>query len=138
MDEFKPEYSGKMQFYLNVLEDTHKSPTGALPVGMILCRSKNNVVVEYALKDSNRAIGVSEYTVTQAPPPQLLSVLPSAEEMGREIAAAEASLEHGETEKVSGTSLLANNDQTCKVCNENPCVCGSGGSQPPAKKSHRP
>lgn len=138
MDEFKPEYSGKMQFYLNVLEDTHKSPTGALPVGMILCRSKNNVVVEYALKDSNRAIGVSEYTVTQAPPPQLLSILPSAEEMGREIAAAEASLEHGETEKESGTSLLANNDQTCKVCNENPCICGSGGQQPPAKKSHRP
>lgn len=93
MDEFKPEYAGKMQFYLNVLEDTHKSPTGTSPVGMVLCRSKNNVVVEYALRDSNRAIGVSEYTVTQSPPPQLQSVLPSAEEMGMEIAAAEAALQ---------------------------------------------
>jgi predicted nuclease of restriction endonuclease-like (RecB) superfamily len=99
MDEFRPEYAGKMQFYLNILEDTHKSPIGALPVGMILCRSKNNVVVEYALRDSNRAIGVSEYSVTQSPPPQLQSILPSAEEMGREIEAAEASLEDREAEK---------------------------------------
>jgi len=137
MDEFKPEYAGKMQFYLNVLEDTHKSPTGAMPVGIILCRSKNNVVVEYALKDSNRATGVSEYTVTQAPPPQLLSVLPSAEELGMEITAAEASLEPREAENTPGL-LISANDRTCNVCNENPCICGSGGQQPPAKKSHRP
>ena len=97
MDEFKPEYVGKMQFYLNVIEDTHKSPTGALPVGIVLCRSKNNVVVEYALKDSNRAIGVSEYTITQAPPPQMLTILPSVEELGKEIVAAEASLEDRKT-----------------------------------------
>lgn len=104
MDEFRPEYAGKMQFYLNVLEDTHKSPTGALPVGMILCRSKNNVIVEYALKNSSRAIGVSEYTVTQTPPPQLQSVLPTVAELEQEIEDAEASIEHSETLMDSNTS----------------------------------
>ncbi len=105
MDEFRPEYAGKMQFYLNVLEDTHKSPTGALPVGMILCRSKNNVVVEYALKNSNRAIGVSEYTVTQIPPPQLQYVLPTVAELEQEIEDAEASMERREDANSSSDPL---------------------------------
>ena len=96
MDEFKPEYVGKMQFYLSVIEDSHKSPVGAPPVGMILCRGKNNVVVEYALKDSSRAIGVSEFTVTQTPPPQFESVLPTITEFEREIQEAEASIEQSD------------------------------------------
>ena len=90
IDDFKPEYAGKMNFYLNVLEDTLKSPIGASAVGMILCRNKNNVIVEYALRDLSCPLGVATYTVTQTPPPQLQAIMPSIEEIEREMDEAEA------------------------------------------------
>lgn len=94
IDDFKPEYAGKMQFYLNVLDGVHKSPIGAPPIGMILCRGKNNVIVEYALKDSTKPLGVATYTVTQTPPPEIKAVMPSIEEFEREMDEAEALIEH--------------------------------------------
>lgn len=94
IDDFKPEYAGKMQFYLNVLEDTHQSPIGASPIGMILCRNKNNVIVEYALKDSSLPLGVATYTVTQTPPPQLQAIMPSIKEIEREMDEVESLFEN--------------------------------------------
>lgn len=94
IDDFKPEYAGKMQFYLNVLDCAHKSPVGAPPIGIILCRGKNNVIVEYALKDSTKPLGVATYTVTQTPPPEIKAVMPSIEEFEREMDEAEALIEN--------------------------------------------
>ena len=94
IDDFKPEYAGKMQFYLNVLDDAHKSPVGAPPIGIILCREKNNVIVEYALKDSTKSLGVATYTVTQTPPPEIKAIMPTIEEFEREMEEAEALIEN--------------------------------------------
>jgi predicted nuclease of restriction endonuclease-like (RecB) superfamily len=94
IDDFKPEYAGKMQFYLNVLDGAHKSPIGAPPIGIILCRGKNNVIVEYALKDSTKPLGVATYTVTQTPPPEIKAIMPTIEEFEREMDEAEALIEN--------------------------------------------
>ena len=61
---------------------------------MILCRGKNNVIVEYALKDSTKPLGVATYTVTQTPPPEIKAVMPTIEEFEREMDEAEALIEH--------------------------------------------
>lgn len=90
IDDFKPEYAGKMQFYLNVLDGAHKSPIGAPPIGIILCREKNNIIVEYALKDSTKPLGVATYTVTQTPPPEIKAIMPTIEEFEREMDEAES------------------------------------------------
>jgi hypothetical protein len=66
--EFEPEYVGKMQFYLSVLGDTVRLPEEQPSIGIILCKSKNRVVVEYALKDATLPIGVSSYNVTSTVP----------------------------------------------------------------------
>ncbi len=108
IDDFKPEYAGKMQFYLNVLDGTHKSPVGAPPIGMMLCRGKNNVIVEYALKDTTQPLGVATYTVTQTPPPEIKAVMPSIEEFEREMDEAEAligNLDDATLAPPSGTKL---------------------------------
>jgi len=97
-----------MQFYLNVLDGAHKSPIGAPPIGIILCRRKNNVIVEYALKDSAKPLGVATYTVTQTPPPEIKAVMPSIEEFEREMDEAEAligNIEDSTPQPPSGTKF---------------------------------
>ena len=79
--EFEPEYVGKMQFYLSVLDDTVRLPEEQPSIGIILCKSKNRVVVEYALKDANLPIGVSAYTVTADLPNRLVGQLPSPDQI---------------------------------------------------------
>ena len=56
-----PEYAGKRNFYLSVLDDQVKSEADNPSVGLILCRDKNKIVAEYVLKDMTKPIGVSEY-----------------------------------------------------------------------------
>lgn len=55
--EFQPEYKGKMEFYLNILNDTVKLPHENPAIGIIICKSKSRMIVEYALKSSNMPIG---------------------------------------------------------------------------------
>jgi len=108
IDDFKPEYVGKMQFYLNVLDGAHKSPIEAPPVGIILCRRKNNVIVEYALKDSTKPLGVATYTVTQTPPTEIKAIMPTIDELEREMDEAEAligKLDDSVTQQKSGTKF---------------------------------
>ena len=61
--KFIPEYVGKMQFYLAVLDDKAKMQGENPPIGIILCKSKNDTIVEYALKESNKPIGVASYRI---------------------------------------------------------------------------
>ena len=83
--KFKPEYAGKMQFYLNALNDRMKLEHEKLSIGIILCKEKNRVVVEYALKDSNQPIGVATYKITRKLPSDLRKYLPTPEEIAKRL-----------------------------------------------------
>ncbi len=61
--EFKPEYIGKMNFYLTSLDETVKTEQDVSSIGLILCRDKDRFTVKYALKDVNKPIGVSSYEI---------------------------------------------------------------------------
>jgi predicted nuclease of restriction endonuclease-like (RecB) superfamily len=82
---FKPEYAGKLNFYLNVVDDRMRHPTDNPSVGLILCQDKNRLVAEYALKGVRKAIGVSEYQLTRALPKEFRSSLPSVAEIEAEL-----------------------------------------------------
>jgi predicted nuclease of restriction endonuclease-like (RecB) superfamily len=81
--EFLPEYVGKMQFYLAVLDDTVKMPDENPAIGIILCKSKNRTIVEYALRESSKPIGVAAYQVFKALPQELQNQLPNPEQIAK-------------------------------------------------------
>ena len=76
--DFTPEMTGKMQFYLSALNDTVRQEDENPSIGIILCKSKNRTIVEYALKDSNQPIGIATYSIQENLPEHLKVLLPSA------------------------------------------------------------
>jgi predicted nuclease of restriction endonuclease-like (RecB) superfamily len=85
---FKAEYAGKLNFYLNVVNDRLRHATDAPTIGLILCQDKNRIEAEYALRGMQNPIGVSEYQLTRALPRELQSSLPTIESIEAELAAA--------------------------------------------------
>ena len=83
--DFKPEYKGKMEFYLSVLNDKVKHPDENDAIGIIICKSKSRTIVEYSLKSSTMPIGVSTYSLTAKLPPEYENLLPSPEEINEKI-----------------------------------------------------
>ncbi len=83
--EFKPEYAGKLNFYLSAVDDLLRHPGDNPSIGMILCRSKIGVLAEYALRDMTKPIGLAEYRLTEALPDNLKSSLPTIEELEAEL-----------------------------------------------------
>jgi predicted nuclease of restriction endonuclease-like (RecB) superfamily len=81
--EFLPEYVGKMQFYLAALDDLSRLPDENPSIGIILCKSKNKTVVEYALRESNKPIGVATYKVFSTLPQELKHQLPAPEQVAK-------------------------------------------------------
>jgi predicted nuclease of restriction endonuclease-like (RecB) superfamily len=81
--KFLPEYVGKMQFYLAALDDKVKLSDENSSIGIILCKSKNKTVVEYALKQSNKAIGVATYEISSTVPEELINQLPAPEQVAK-------------------------------------------------------
>jgi len=83
---FRPEYVGKMNFYLSAVDDmlrnNHDNPT----IGIILCKTKRRLIAEYALRNMEAPIGVSGYRLTREMPSELRKSLPSAEELERRLA----------------------------------------------------
>lgn len=77
--EFKPEYKGKMEFYLNVLNDTVKLQNENPSIGIIICKSKSRTTVDYALRSSNMPIGVATYSLTSELPEDFKALLPEAQ-----------------------------------------------------------
>ena len=79
--DFQPEHAGKMSFYLNVLDDTvrreHENPS----IGIILCKSRNRLMAEYALRSVSKPMGVARYSLTKALPAHLSEKLPSVAEL---------------------------------------------------------
>jgi predicted nuclease of restriction endonuclease-like (RecB) superfamily len=78
---FTPEHAGKLNFYLSAVDATIKHPSDNPTVGMLLCKKKNRIVAEYALKDIDKPIGIAEYRLTEAIPEDLRGSLPSIEEL---------------------------------------------------------
>lgn len=74
--EFKPEYKGKMEFYLNVLNDTVRLPHENPSIGIIICKTKSRTIVEYALKSSNQPIGIATYSLSSHLPDAYRDLLP--------------------------------------------------------------
>ena len=81
VESFKPEFAGKMNFYLSAIDDLLRHPEDRPSIGIILCKDRNEVVVEYALRDSGKPMGVAQYRMSTALPDQLKNDLPTAEDL---------------------------------------------------------
>ena len=83
--EFKPEYAGQLNFYLSAVDGILKKEADNHSIGLLLCKSKNDLVAEYSLKDMSKPIGVSEYKITSTLPEELEQQLPSVEDLQKRI-----------------------------------------------------
>jgi len=83
--EFEPEFAGKMNFYLELVDEQVKQPDDNPSIGIILCPEKNSVEVEYALRIQDKPIGVAEYRLTKELPENLKGKLPSVKDIKRKI-----------------------------------------------------
>lgn len=83
--EFKPEYAGQLNFYLSAVDGQLKKETDNSTIGLLLCKSKNNLVAEYSLKDMTKPMGISEYKLSSVLPKELISQLPSVEDIRNRI-----------------------------------------------------
>lgn len=83
--DFKPEYAGQLNFYLSAVDGILKKEQDNPSIGLLLCKSKNDLVAEYSLKDMSKPIGVSEYQVTSNLPIELEKQLPSVEDIQKHI-----------------------------------------------------
>ena len=83
--DFEPEHAGKLNFYIKAVDEQLRTPNDDASIGILLCKSKDKLVAEYALSDINKPIGVSEYQLTQSLPDKLKSSLPSIEEIEAEL-----------------------------------------------------
>lgn len=82
---FEPEYAGKMDFYLNLLNDRERSSDDNPSIGIILCAEKDDLEVEFALKSKTNPIGVAEYQLWPTLPEDMKGKLPSTSELGEAI-----------------------------------------------------
>ena len=83
--KFLPEYVGKMQFYLALLDDTVRMPDENPSIGIILCKTKNQTIVEYALRESNKPIGVTQYKIVKTLPDEMKNLLPTPEQIRKTL-----------------------------------------------------
>lgn len=81
--KFKPEYAGQLNFYLNVLDDKVKLPHENPSIGIVLCKQKDNTVVDYAIKSIDKAMSVGTYTHFQNAPDNMKEFLPDAETLAQ-------------------------------------------------------
>ncbi|MCW3096948.1 MAG: hypothetical protein JWL77_2566 [Chthonomonadaceae bacterium] len=85
--EFQPEFAGKLNFYLSATDDLLRHPDDQPSIGILLCKSKNKIIAEYALRDMKRPMGVSTYQLMETLPQQLQSNLPSVDQLEAELSA---------------------------------------------------
>lgn len=82
---FKPEYIGKLNFYLSAVDATLRHESDNPSIGLILCKDKNRLVAEYALKDITKPVGISEYRLIESVPEDLQGSLPTIEQIEAEL-----------------------------------------------------
>jgi len=85
MGKFRPEDAGQINFYLSAVDDLLRHAGDAPSIGLILCKEQNRVVAEYAVRDTGKPIGISEFRVTEALPAELKGTLPTIEELEAEL-----------------------------------------------------
>jgi len=85
MKAFEPEFAGKMNFYLTAVNELIRHPDDQPSIGIILCKTKERIVAEYALRDINQPIGISEYRLAESLPEKLQGSLPTIEELENEL-----------------------------------------------------
>ncbi|MHA7634088.1 PDDEXK nuclease domain-containing protein [Corallococcus sp. M7] len=83
--EFEPEHAGKLNFYLSAVDAKMRGEHDGPSIGLLLCKTKSRVIAEYALRDTNKPMGVAEYRLVQALPVRLESSLPSIEQLESEL-----------------------------------------------------
>ena len=84
-NQFKPEHTGQLGFYLSVVDDLMRKDGDNPTIGILLCKSKNKVVAEYALRGMKAPIGISEFALSKALPKELETSLPSVEQLEAEL-----------------------------------------------------
>lgn len=82
---FEPEFAGKMNFYLAAVDDLLRHADDQPSIGLIICKTKDQVVAEYALRNSTTPIGISEYSLAEALPATMKGSLPTSEELEEEL-----------------------------------------------------
>jgi predicted nuclease of restriction endonuclease-like (RecB) superfamily len=87
VEEFKPEFAGKMNFYLSAVDDLLRQPADHPSIGLILCKERNRIIVEYALRDSAKPLAVAAYNLL---PADYQAALPSPEELEAELGGQES------------------------------------------------
>jgi predicted nuclease of restriction endonuclease-like (RecB) superfamily len=85
VEKFKPEHAGKLTFYVSAVDSQIRTPVDGPTLGILICKSKSDITVEYSLRDVNKPIGVSEYQITENLPEQLKSSLPTIEQIEAEL-----------------------------------------------------
>ncbi|PIF03878.1 MAG: hypothetical protein CSA86_04285 [Arcobacter sp.] len=83
--DFRPEFAGKLSFYTSAIDGEIKSKVDNPTIGILICKSKNNLVVEYSLKNMNKPLGISEYKLSKVLPKKYKSSLPSIEQIEAEF-----------------------------------------------------
>ncbi len=83
--EFKPEHTGQLNFYLSAVDSQIKSSDDQPSIGLLLCKMRNRIVAEYALRDNSKPIGIAEYQLSHALPADLEDKLPSIERIEQEL-----------------------------------------------------
>ena len=89
MGEFEPEYAGKLNFYIKAVDEQLRGDSDSATVGILLCKSKDRLVVDYALSDIHKPMGVSEYVLGDTLPEHLKPLLPSSDDFELELQGAE-------------------------------------------------
>jgi predicted nuclease of restriction endonuclease-like (RecB) superfamily len=93
--EFEPEFSGKMNFYVSAVDDLMRSPEDNPTIGIVLCKTQDSTIVEYALRDVNKPIGVSTFQLRDALPESLKGNLPTIQELETQLNVLSVELEEG-------------------------------------------
>ncbi len=94
--KFKPEHLGQLGFYLTAVDRQVKSEQDNPSIGLLLCKSKNKVVAEYALGDKTQPMGIAEYKLLESLPAELRTSLPSIEQIEHELAGDDSPTEDDE------------------------------------------
>lgn len=84
-DRFKPEYTGQLHFYLNVLDDKVKLPDEFPSIGIILCKEKQDSIVQYSIRNMNTPMGVATFMNSSEPPAEIQQVLPDSDQLRKLI-----------------------------------------------------
>jgi predicted nuclease of restriction endonuclease-like (RecB) superfamily len=83
--DFKPEYAGKLNFYISAVDDLIKTELDNPTIGLLLCKNKRGMIAEYSLRDIEKPIGVSEYKLIKNLPKEYESILPTTEDIEKRI-----------------------------------------------------